>query len=171
MKCLLFFLLANLTLPAADTAINGSCYFIAMEYKGMSNCIYKVYVNDSLVLGAKVNGYITVEGSFGMGKSIPKDLMHSPEAYVDKTMDDKYRSLLSDNDAFLQADKDNFIIRKTDIKKVYNNPGKKWGMGYYPQSGRIEIEALKTPRNRRAERDLILVGDQNPDSVLVLFKQ
>lgn len=144
-------------------------HFIAMEYKGMSNCIYKVYVSDSLIFGARVNGYITVQPNYGIGRSVPKEKMHDPESYVDKTMD-RYDALLSDHSAFLSEDKDNFIIRKSDIKRVYHNPKKKWGMGYYPHAGRIEIETIKTQENPKGDRELILVGDQNPDLVLGLFK-
>ena len=144
-------------------------HFIAMEYKGMSNCIYKVYVSDSLIFGAKVNGYITVQPNYGIGRSIPKERMHDPESYVDQTMD-KYDALLSDHSAFLKGDKDNFIIQKSDIKRVYHNPKQKGGMGYYPHAGRIEIETIKTPENRRGDRELILVGDQDPDLILSLFR-
>ncbi len=105
-----------------DTIIDEPNYFIAMEYKGLSNCIYKVFITDSLILGAKVNGYITVQPNFGAGKVIPKNVMHSPEAYVDKAVDAKYKNLLFDEGRFLAADKENFIIRKTDIKKIYHNP-------------------------------------------------
>ena len=170
MKLVLLFLLVSSAIRPPDTFVNGPNYFVSMEYKGMSNCIYKVYVNDSLILGAKVNGYITTEGSFGIGKTIPKGVMHSPEAYVDSAIDIKYKNLLPDNDSFLNADKDNFIIRKTDITKVYLNPKKKFGMGYYPQSGRIEIETGKTKENRKGNREFILVGDQDPNAVLSLFK-
>ena len=151
------------------TATAKPAYFIAMEFKGMSNCIYKVYVNDGLIYGAKVNGYISEQPNFGIGTSIPKQKLLDPEAYVDKTMD-KYDDLLSDHSAFLLVDKDNFIIQKADIKQVYNNPKKKWGMGYYPYSGRIEIETIKTPENRKGDRELILVGNQNPGMVLGLFR-
>lgn len=144
-------------------------YFIAMEYKGMSNCIYKVYVTDSFIFGAKVNGYIVVEPSFGMGRTVPKDRMHDPEAYVDKTMD-RYDNMLHWPASFLRGDNDNFIIRRSEIKSVTNNPKKKFGMGYYPYGGRIEIETGKTPENRRGDRELILVGDQRPEEVLGMFK-
>ena len=144
-------------------------HFIAMEYKGMSNCIYKVYVTDSLIYAAKVNGEITVKANYGIGNSIPPEKMHDPESYVSKKMD-KYDDLLSDHAAFLKADRENFIIRKSDIKRVYHNPKKKFGMGYYPHEGRIEIETIKTPENRKSDRELILIGDQNPDEILRLFK-
>ncbi len=147
----------------------STSYFIGMEYKGMSNCIYKVYITDSLIFGAKVNGYITTQPNFGVGTSIPKERMHDPEAYVDKAMD-KYDNLLSDQTLFLNANKDNFIIHRSDITHLSHNPKKKWGMGYYPHAGRIEIKTIKTPENRKGDRELILVGDQNPDVILSLFR-
>ncbi|HEY2349402.1 MAG TPA: hypothetical protein VGH64_10310 [Puia sp.] len=146
-------------------------FFIAMEYKGMLNCIYKIYITDSLVLGAKVNGYITVQPNFGLGTSIPFKVMHDPEAYVNKKKDEKYENLLNDPDAFLKTDKQNFIIRISDIKQVYHDPTPKWGMGYYPHTGKIMVEASKTTQNAKAEREFILVGDQNPSKVLALFQK
>jgi hypothetical protein len=73
MKFVLLFLLVSTATRPVDTIVKEPNYFISMEYKRMSNCIYKIYVNDSLILGAKVNGYITTEGSFGIGKSISKE--------------------------------------------------------------------------------------------------
>ena len=176
MKAIIFLLLATAgqtqiyVHPLASRSLpEPPPHFIAMEYKGMSNCIYKVYVTDSLIYGAKVNGYITVEPNFGMGRSIPKDRMHDPEAYVDRTMD-KYDDALPYHAAFLRNDMDNFIIRRSDIRKISHNPKKKWGMGYYPHAGRIEIETIRTPENRRGDRALILIGDQDPEKVLGMLK-
>jgi hypothetical protein len=169
MKFLLSLLLLSPMLRPHSAVTEKPAYFIAMEYKGLSNCIYKVYVSDSLIFGAKVNGYITVQPNYGMGKSVPKEKMHDPESFVDEKMD-KYDVLLSDHSAFLSADKDNFIVRKADIKRIYHNPKKKGGMGYYPHAGRIEIETIKTLENRKGDRELILVGDQNPGSVLSMLR-
>jgi hypothetical protein len=169
MKSLILLLLFSPIWQQQDALLETPPHCIAMEYKGMSNCIYKVYVSDSLIFGAKVNGYITVQPNYGIGRSIPKERMHDPESYVDQTMD-KYDALLSDHSAFLSEDKNNFIIRKSDIKRVYHNPKKKSGMGYYPHAGRIEIETIKTSENRKGDRELILVGDQNPDLILGLFR-
>ena len=166
MKFFALFLIINLPFNQTLTSANELPYFIAMEYKGMSNCIYKIIITDSLIIGAKVNGYISVEPNFGIGKSVPKDVMHSPEAYVDKKMEIKYSDPLSDVPGFLRADKDNFIIRRTDVIKVNYNPEKKIGMGYYPHTGRIIIETIKTAENHKPERELILVEDQDPQKIL-----
>jgi hypothetical protein len=149
-----------------DATINKPHYFIAMEYKGFSNCIYQIFITDSLIMGAKVNGYITVESNFGIGTSVPKNIMHDPEAYVKNDMQFKYTDILVDSNKFMNADKANFVIEKKDVKDIFNNRRKKWGMGYYPQSGRITIQTIKTVYNGSKKRDLILIGDQNPDEIL-----
>ncbi len=155
---------------AEKIKLDKPVYFIAMEYKGLSNCIYKVYVTDSLLMAAKVNGYITVAPNLGIGTTISKLVMHDPEAYVNKKMDARYDSILFDKKKFLQADNQNFIIRRENIKKVYHDPTPKWGMGYYPHNGKIIIESIKTKENRKSERELILIGDQNSDEILRLFR-
>jgi hypothetical protein len=168
MKILLLFLLLNKTKPVTDTVKTKPIYFIAMEYKGISNCIYKVFITDSAIMCAKVNGYITISPSFGMGTVVPKNVMHNPEAYVNKKMEAKYDLLLlTDEHKFLKADRQNFVIRKTDIKNIYHDPTKKWGMGYYPHNGKIIIQTT-LPSYREIE--LILVGDQNADEVLQKLK-
>jgi hypothetical protein len=172
MKLLLLFMLLNTAKPYADTVQNKTPYFIAMEYKGMSNCIYKVFITDSLIMCAKVNGYITVEPSFGMGTVVPREVMHIPEAYVNRNMEGKYAGLLSDNQQFMKADKANFIIRKSGIARIYHNPEKKWGMGYYPHHGRIIIQTKTKVKgyNNSLERELILIGDQDPDVILKMLR-
>jgi hypothetical protein len=144
-------------------------YFIAMEYKGLSNCIYKVYVTDSLIMGAKVNGYIACAPNFGIGTTVPMKHMREPEAYVKKKLD-SYDSLLTDELAFLNRDRYNFIVRRSAVKKIWHDPSHKWGMGYYPDTGKIYLESLVTAENRTPVRELILVGIQKPDSILELLK-
>ena len=161
---LLLFVLFSTGLFRAPEAAERPAYFIAMEYKGLSNCIYKVYVTDSLVMGAKVNGYIST-----LGNTIPRNKLYDPEQYVDKKMDAKYEGKFSDEGAFLAVEKDNFIIRRSEIGKVYHEWKKKWGMGFFPYSGLLMIEAKKTEENRRSERELILMGEQNPRRILSLF--
>ena len=77
--------------------VSPTPYFIAMEYKGLSNCIMKIYVTDSLIMGAKVNGYITCY----IGNTVPMKYVREPEAYVKKKLD-SYDELLTDESAFLK---------------------------------------------------------------------
>ena|ERR1700676_3773386 len=145
-------------------------YFIAMEYKGLSNCILKIYVTDSLIMGAKVNGYIVCQPYMGIGTTVPMKNMYNPEAYVKKKMD-IYDSLLTDESAFLKKDKYNFIVRRSAIKQIWHDPSHKWGMGYYPDTGKIYLESDVTAENKKEVRELILVGDQNAKSIIELLSK
>jgi hypothetical protein len=169
MKTLLLFFLLNNAKPKADTvAAIKPKYFIAMQYIGLSNCILKVFVTDTTIMLAKVNGYITISPSFGLGTAVPKNVMHDPEAYVNKKMDSKFTpDLLANRQQFLKNSRLNYIIAKKDIRSIYHNPEKKWGMAYYPHNGRIMIVYKKSSL---IPTELILVGDQNADDVLRLLK-
>ncbi len=167
MKILLLFILLN-TIHFPNNQQNPTDYFIAMQYKGLSNCIYKIYVTDSLIMGAKVNGYIAAPPNFGIGTVIPADLRLNPESYVNRKMEAKYSALITNNQQFLAADKQNFIIRKKDVKTIFHDPTKKWGMGPYPHNGKIIIQTTQKVRGyfNDTECELILVGDQDPQIIL-----
>ena len=148
-----------------QTHDSSTPYFIAMEYKGLSNCIMKIYITDSLIMGAKVNGYI----SCYIGNTVPMKHVREPEAYVKKKLD-SYDELLTDESAFLKRDKYNFIIRRSDVIKIWHDPTHKWGMGYYPDTGKIYLESPKTSRNQIAVRELILVGNQDAHGLLEMLR-
>ena len=148
----------------AQTHDSPTPYFIAMEFKGLSNCIMKIYITDSLIMGAKVNGYI----SCYIGNTVPMKHVREPDAYVKKKLD-SYDELLTDESAFLKRDKYNFIIRRSDITKVWHDPTHKWGMGYYPDTGKIYLESSKSSGNQNAVRELILVGDQDAHGLLEML--
>ena len=147
-----------------QTHASSTPYFIAMEYKGLSNCTMKIYITDSLIMGAKVNGYITCY----IGNTVPMKHVYEPEAYVKKKLD-SYDELLTDESAFLKRDKYNFIIRRSDVIKIWHDPTHKWGMGYYPDAGKIYLESRKTSENQKAIRELILVGNQDARGILEML--
>jgi hypothetical protein len=165
-KRLLFFVAVVFSMDCQSQKMDD---FVAMEYRGMSNLIYRVYVTKTAVIGVKVNGYITVRNALGAGYTVPDVYLNNPEAYVDPDMELKYRNENIESNYILDVDEENFIILKRDIKKCYLNKKKKFGMGYYPYSGRIIIESPKTKRNPRKKRDLILVGDQSAQTILSLI--
>lgn len=140
--------------------------FVAMEYRGMSNLIYQVYVTKQFISGIKVNGYISVKNPMGIGYSVPENELNDPEAYINPSMKSKYSGVNPISDTILNMDRENFIINRKEVEKVYNNPKKKWGMGYYPYSGRIIIIYHKTTKSKQSVRDLILVGHQNAGEIL-----
>ena len=169
------FILTLTTILKMMSSVNSSqtpskTYFIAMEYKGISNCILKIYVTDSLIMGAKVNGYIVSQPYLGIGTTVPIKRMHDPEAYVKMKLD-TYDSLLTDQSVFLKRDKYNFIVRRSAIKRIWHDPSHKWGMGYYPDTGKIYLESDVTPENKKGVRELILVGDQNVNEILEMLNK
>ena len=144
--------------------VSTTPYFIAMEYKGLLNCTMKIYITDSLIMGAKVNGYITCY----IGNTVSMKHVWEPEAYVKKKLD-SYDELLKDESAFLKRDNYNFIIRRSDITKIWHDPTHKWGMGYYPDTGKIYLESKKTSSNHKALREFILVGNQDARAILEML--
>jgi hypothetical protein len=167
---LAFTTVLNMFHSARPTETSSTTYFIAMEYKGISNCILKIYITDSLIMGAKVNGYIVCQPYLGIGTTVSMKHMYNPEAYVKKKLD-TYDSLLSDESAFLKKDKYNFIVRRSAIKQIWHDPSHKWGMGYYPDNGKIYLESDVTPENKKEIRELILVGDQNANKILEMLNK
>ena len=160
----------NMFHSAHPSGTSPTPYFIAMEYKGISNCILKIYVTDSLIMGAKVNGYIVSQPYIGIGTTVPVKQMHNPEAYVKKNLD-VYDSLLTDQSVFLKKDKYNFIVRRSAIKRIWHDPSHKWGMGYYPDTGKIYLESEVTPKNKKEVREFILVGDQDAKKLIELLSR
>ncbi|MBF9255626.1 hypothetical protein I2I11_20180 [Pontibacter sp. 172403-2] len=144
--------------------------FIAMEYRGMSNLIYKIHVTPDRIVGLRVNGYISVKNSYGIGYTVPDNELNNPGAYVNKNLESAYSGIDIDSAAILRLDEENFIIEKSAIKELYHSKKKKFGMGSYPYSGRIIIKCNKTKGNARGNRDLILVGEQDWQSILELMR-
>ena len=130
---------------------------------------YQIFVTDSLILGAKVNRYIVCAPNIGIGTTVKLPNINDPEAYVNKKMNDRFDSVLTNEYEFLKLDRYNFIIRRTDIRKIYHDPTHKWGMGYYPDQGKIYIESVKTNENHKTRRELILVSRQYPNQILKLL--
>ena len=130
----------------------------------------KIYVTDSLIMGAKVNGYIVCAPYLGIGTTVPMKQMHQPEAYVKQKLD-TYDSLLTDESAFLKRDKYNFIVRRSAVTRIWHDPSHKWGMGYYPDSGKIYLESPATTENKEKVRELILVGSQDANAILEMLSK
>jgi hypothetical protein len=58
--------------------------------------------------------------------------------------------------AYLALHRTNFTVARSQILQLNFDPRKKWGMGWVPHSGRIQV-ALSD----RTRREFILLGDQN----------
>ena len=171
-KTLLIVFLLNIYTNYSDINQDNSNQFefIAMEYIGMKNHIYRVVVTDTHIVGLEVNGYISVSNKLNIGTTINKDSLANPEAYVDKMMDIKYDNIDVDSADILKMNPKNFRILRSQIESVNLSNKKKFGMGYYPYSGRVIIKSEKTLENRKKKRDLILVGNQDEQMILEKIK-
>jgi len=168
MRKFLFVLPFILQAGISRAQISGS--FVAMEYRGMSNLIYRVYITPDRLIGIRVNGYISVKNGFGIGYVVADNELNDPEAYVNRRTEANYHGIDIQSDTILQLDSQNFIIRKGEIKRLYHTDKKKFGMGYYPYSGRIILQCIKTTQSKRPNRDFVLVGKQNWEDLLKLME-
>ncbi|RZJ78733.1 MAG: hypothetical protein EOO47_12905 [Flavobacterium sp.] len=142
-------------------------HFIAMEYYNLIlNRTFIVLLTTEYLIGLQGNGMVSVEGGEDMftkqitrSLAIKGDLMN-PYSYLKE----KYiREIENENllgDSFLKLNKNNFKISKKDIKKVFYEPKKKWGMGNYPHDGRIYIETISGKK-----KELIILGDQSGEKI------
>ena len=65
------------------------------------------------------------------------------------------------SEEFLTMNSFNFRINKKEIKNVYHDSKKKWGMGYYPHDGKVYIETIDGKK-----RELIILGNQSGDEIV-----
>lgn len=142
-------------------------HFIAMEYYNLIlNRTFIILLTTEYLIGLQGNGMVSVEGGEDMftkqitgSLAIKGDLMN-PYSYLKE----KYiREIENENllgDSFLKLNKNNFKISKKDIKKVFYEPKKKWGMGNYPHDGRIYIETISGKK-----KELIILGDQSGEKI------
>jgi len=138
-------------------------YFVAMEYyRLIMNRTFLVLITDDFLLGLKVNGMVSVEMNYG-DSSIRTKLnslaissgLENPFSYVKND----YLDVIAEEDIFgqkiLDIDSSNFKIPKSDIVEVCHDQKKKWGMGYYPHDGKVNV---KTSKKRY---EFIILGDQS----------
>jgi len=153
--------------------------FVAMEYYWLiMNRTFLVLLTDDYLIGVQGNGAIAVEGGKdifasvnvkGINISVPISINYA-KPYINKLvvrgdlsnpysyLKAKYLEDIEDEDlmgdTFLKI-KANFRINKREIKNVYHDSKKKWGMGYYPHDGKIYIETFDNKK-----KELIILGNQ-----------
>jgi hypothetical protein len=135
-------------------------WFSAMQYYALIlNRTYKVFIADSMLCGAKVLGLVA-------SPAAPSSDM-SDAAYWAATLSATlYDRLDVTSRTFLRLNISNFQIKWADIVQIDYKPGKKWGMGNVPHSGRIVVR-LKSGRSR----ELILLGEQNGEALKKILDQ
>jgi len=145
-----------------DLKLTDTNHFVAMEYYLlMLNRTFLIVVDKEFLFGIKVNGLISIEaGDDPIAKSLSRAMavrgnLGDPNSYIKA----KYIKQIEDIDLtgpdFLKVNKSNFRIRLSDIEKVFYDPKKKWGMGYYPHDGKVYIK-MKSKK----KREFIILGRQ-----------
>ncbi len=119
-----------------------------MEYYALIlNRTYLVLVDGTCINGIVCRGLTSIESGIGITRALTERLavhgdLSDPSSYV------VGHELVSHNSA-------NFTIPLSEVTSIAYNPGKKWGMGYYPHDGRVFIQT------RLRQRELIVLGDQS----------
>jgi hypothetical protein len=130
--------------------------FVAMEYYALIlNRTYLVLIDENRIHGIVCRGLTSIENGIGVAHALTEHLavrgdLNDPKSYVVE------RQLISHNSA-------NFTIPLSEVSSIAYNPGKKWGMGYYPHDGRVFIQ---TSLQRR---ELIILGDQSGQGIADLL--
>lgn len=133
-----------------DQIAEGTWTFVAMQYYfGIMNRTYLVFVNKSLLCGAKVKGLISAPRA-------PDARWKDPRFYVSPKMASKYATMDLASAEFLSGCRANFRIVRSEIRDVEFSQTPKWGMATVPYSGRIFL------RMKGGESiELILLGNQD----------
>jgi hypothetical protein len=154
-----------------DFSLYDNNHFVAMEYhKLILNRTFIVLLTNDYLIGLQANGMVSIQGGVDVftqeiskSYAIRGDLAN-PFSYVK----DKYIRAIESFDlldgSILRQSKTNFMIHKTDIKNVYFDASKKWGMGYYPHDGKVYVETMDNKK-----REFIILGEQSGEVIAQLI--
>jgi hypothetical protein len=150
-------------------------YFIAMEYYALIlNRTFMILLDKNYLIGIKVHGIVASKGEYdwltGINYSAmitkPLDMvvegpLETPHTFINHKFIDKIMTVDILSDGLLAANKSNFRIAKKDIKDIYHNPKKKWGMGEYIHDGKIYIKTIDEKK-----REFIILGHQSGNEIV-----
>ena len=129
-------------------------HFVAMEYYYLVfNRTFLVLLTRDYLIGIQGNGLISTLSIQGN--------LDNPSAYILSSYLDKMNDVELLDGSIIKANKVNFMIKKADIKNVYHNPEKKYGMGPYPHDGRVIVETIDNKK-----REFIILGNQYGQDVV-----
>jgi hypothetical protein len=129
-------------------------WFAAMSYYAlMLNRTYKVFLADTMLCGAVVNGLVA---SPPTGSPEFEDQSY----WTDTVTATLYEKLDVTSETFKRLGWNNFQIPWPDINRVDYDPRPKWGMGNVSHSGKIYLR-LRSGRSR----ELILLGKQDGEGL------
>jgi hypothetical protein len=125
--------------------------FVALSYHTLIlNRAYVVLVSEEVVAGAVARRIVMSPGA------APADEWNNPWFYTKERLVRRYNGIDVRSDAFLAVDRGGFRIDRRELADVTVDLSPKWGMGYVPYSGRINLRT----RDGRS-RELILLGRQD----------
>jgi hypothetical protein len=125
--------------------------FVALSYHTLIlNRAYVVLVSEEVVAGAVARRIVMSPGA------APADEWNNPWFYPKERLVRRYNGIDVRSDAFLAVDRGGFRIDRRELADVTVDLSPKWGMGYVPYSGRINLRT----RDGRS-RELILLGRQD----------
>jgi hypothetical protein len=147
--------------------LKPSNHFVAMEYyKIVFNRTFLILLTKDYLIGLQGNGMVSIEGGADILTQRMTSLLAvkgdltNPYSYLkNKYLADIESYNLFDKSILLR-NKTNFMIDRSDIKDVYYDARKKWGMGYYPHDGKVYV---KTKDNKKKE--FIILGEQSGQQI------
>lgn len=135
-------------------ATDEPAWFAAMEYYALIlNRTYKVFVTDQMLVGVVVRGIVISPPVVALS-------MSNQEFWVRTQAAERYGGIDLTSAKLHQMHSANFQVRWNDIAQTEYRPGRKWGMGNVPHSGRLILQ-LRDGR----QRELILLGRQNGNTL------
>jgi tetratricopeptide (TPR) repeat protein len=139
--------------PLIEDPAGSPPWFAAMEYFALVlNRTYKIFATERLLCGAKVRGVVS--------NNLRSPGLRDQRAWVRTGAANIYDRMDVASPAFLKMNAANFQIAWSEITQLEYLPGKKWGMGGLPHSGRLLIHMTNGKK-----RELVLLGDQNGEDI------
>ncbi len=142
---------------------NTNNHFVAMEYYALIlNRTFLCLITDDFLIGLKVNGLVSVEGNSDfVTKTITsaiavKKNLSNPYSYIRSNYLKEYENVNLLDGSVLKIRKSNFVTNRNNIKYVYYDSSKKWGMGYYPHNGKVYVTS-----HGNKKREFIILGNQS----------
>ena len=150
-----------------DVELTDKNHFVAMEYYFLIlNRTFLVVKTKGYLVGIQGNGLISVEGGNNfIAREIASTMavkgnLTNPYSYLKNSYLEKIENVDLLDGSILGVNKNNFLLKISDVKSVQHNPSKKWGMGPYPHDGRVTIETLKNEK-----KEFIILGNQSGQNI------
>ena len=130
--------------------------FVAMEYYWlMLNRTFKIFLTSEYLVGVKVQGIIAASPKYAINPE-----WQNQDKFVPEGISEKYGNESLTINEILEANRNNFALKISDVCSVSFDKSKKWGMGSVPHTGKIYVSTS----NGRT-REFILLGKQDGENV------